>query len=72
MESHTIMKIRMTRAYGAYKVGETIQADTGLAARLMAWGYAVEDKQQDLIETASVEHRSETADVNPQRKRKQK
>ena len=71
MERHPIMKIRMSRPYGAYKAGESVEADPGLAARLLAWGYAVEDRQQDLIETAAVEHRAETADVNPKRRRKQ-
>lgn len=65
------MKIRMSRPYGAYKAGESVEVDPGLAARLLAWGYAVEDRQQDLIETAAVEHRAETADVNPKRRRKQ-
>lgn len=64
------MKIRMSRPYGAYKAGESVEVDPGLAARLLAWGYAVEDRQQDLIETAAVEHRAETADVNPKRRRK--
>lgn len=65
------MKIRMSRPYGAYKAGESVEVDPGLAARLLAWGYAVEDRQQDLIETATVEHRAETADVTPKRRRKQ-
>ena len=65
------MKIRMSRPYGAYKAGESVEVDPGLAARLLAWGYAVEDRQQDLIETAAVEHRAETADVTPKRRRKQ-
>lgn len=71
MERTAIMKIRMSRPYGAYKAGESVEVDPGLAARLLAWGYAVEDRQQDLIETATVEHRAETADVNPKRRRKQ-
>lgn len=66
------MKIRMSRPYGAYKAGESVEVDPGLAARLLAWGYAVEDRQQDLIETATVEQRAETADVNPKRRRRQK
>jgi hypothetical protein len=71
MECHTIMKIKMSRPYGAYKANERVEVDPGLATRLLAWGYAVEDRQQDLIETATVEHRAETADVNPKRRRKQ-
>lgn len=66
------MKIKMARAYAAYKAGETVDADPGLAARLLAWGYATEERQQDLIETTAVEHRAESADVTPQRRRRQK
>lgn len=72
MERDPIMKIKMQRAYGSYKSGERVEVDPGLAARLLAWGYAVEDRQQDLIETATVEQRAETADVNPKRRRRQK
>jgi hypothetical protein len=35
---------------------------------LIADGYAVEERQRNLIETATVEERSETADLNPRRK----
>jgi hypothetical protein len=72
MEYHRIMRIKMSRPYGAYKANETIEVDDGLAARLLAWGYAVEDRQRDLIETAAVEHRAESADVTPQRRRGRK
>jgi hypothetical protein len=69
MEYHRIMKIKMSRAYASYKAGELVEVDDGLAARLLAWGYAVEDRQRDLIETAAVEHRAEQADVTPKRRR---
>jgi hypothetical protein len=69
MEYHRIMKIKMSRAYASYKAGELVDVDDGLAARLLAWGYAVEDRQRDLIETATVEHRAESADVTPKRRR---
>jgi hypothetical protein len=69
MEYHRIMKIKMSRAYASYKAGEMVEVDDGLAARLLAWGYAVEDRQRDLIETATVEHRAESADVTPKRRR---
>jgi hypothetical protein len=72
MERIPIMKIKMSRAYASYKAGETIEVDDGLAARLLAWGYAVEDRQKDLIETAAVEHRAEQADVTPKRRRGRK
>ena len=65
------MKLKMKRAYGGYRVGEVIEVDAGLAARLLAWDYAseVRDAQAKLIETASVETVAERAEVTP-RKRK--
>lgn len=67
----TIKKLKMKRAYAGYRAGEVIEVDAGLAARLLAWDYAAEvrDNQPTLIETASVEPVAERAEVTP-RKRK--
>ena len=62
------IRVRMKRAYGAYKAGEVVEADEGLAARLLAWDYASRDTQQTLIETAAVEPDAERADVTPRRR----
>jgi hypothetical protein len=62
------MKIRMQRAYGAYKSGEVVEVDDGLGARLMAWDYATRETQQSLIETAAVEPVAEQADLTPRRR----
>jgi hypothetical protein len=40
----------------------------GLATQLLAQGVAVEDRQQQLIETAAVEHQAETADATPRKR----
>jgi len=65
------MKIRMLRPYGAYKPGEVLDLPQRQAEGLVAWEYAVaaRDEQQTLIETASVEPKSERADVTPRRRR---
>jgi hypothetical protein len=67
------MKIRMARAHGAYKPGEVIEVPERLARNLIAWEYAkeVQDDQQTLIETASVEPVVESADVTPRKRRRQ-
>jgi hypothetical protein len=66
------MKIRMARAHGAYKPGEVIELPERQARSLIAWEYATEvrDSQQTLIETASVEPVTESADITPRRRRK--
>ncbi len=58
----------MKRAYGAYKQGEVVEVDEGLASRLFAWDYATRDTQQTLIETAALEPDAERADVTPRRR----
>lgn len=66
------MKIRMLRAYGAYKAGEVLDLPQRQAEGLVAWEYAAaaRDDQQTLIETASVEPVAETADVTPRRRKR--
>lgn len=65
------MKIRMAKAHGSYKPGQVVDLPEREARALIAWEYATEirDTQQQLIETASVEPVSESADVTPRRKR---
>lgn len=65
------MRIRMLKAYGAYKAGEVLDLPQRQAEGLIAWEYAAaaRDEQQTLIETASVEPQTEKADVTPRRRR---
>lgn len=62
-----MMKIRFTRAWRAYRAGQSVEISGGLATQLLAQGVAVEDRQQQLIETAAVEPEAETADATPRR-----
>jgi len=66
------VKIVMKRHHGAYKPGEVVDLPDNDARALIAWEYASEappaDKQQTLIETASVRPIVERADVTPRRK----
>lgn len=59
--------MKFIRSWRAYRKGQVVQIPGGLAAELVAGGYAVEDHQQPLIETAAVEPDAETADLTPRR-----
>jgi hypothetical protein len=63
-------KIRFTRAWRAYRTGQVVEIPGGLATQLLAQGVAVEERQQELIETAAVEPAVERADATPKRRRK--
>jgi hypothetical protein len=63
-------KLKMLRAFRSYRPGQVVEIPGGLAAELIAKRFAVEDRQQELIETAAVEHDVETADATPKRRRK--
>jgi hypothetical protein len=47
-----------------------VEIPGGLAQELIARRFAVEDRQQELIETAAVEHDVETADATPKRRKR--
>jgi hypothetical protein len=63
-----VKKITFTRAWRAYRKGQSVEMTGGLATQLVAQGVAIEDRQQDLIETAAIEHDAETADATPRRR----
>lgn len=63
-------KLKFTRAWRGYRSGQVVEIAGGLAAELVARGVAVEDRQQDLIETAALEPAAETADATPKRRRR--
>lgn len=63
-------KMRFVRSWRAYRSGQVAEIPGGLAAELLARKIAVEDRQTELIETAAVEHESETADATPKRRRR--
>jgi uncharacterized protein YcfJ len=60
-------KLKFTRSWRGYRSGQVVEIAGGLATQLVAQGVAVEDRQQDLIETAAVEPVAETADATPRR-----
>jgi len=66
-----MVRIRMRKAHGAYRVGEIVELPERDAESLIAWEYADRATDtQSLIETASVEPIAQTADVTPRRRRK--
>ena len=62
-------KLKFVRSWRSYRLGQTVDIPGGLAAELIARKVAVEDKQQELIETAAVERSTRTSDATPRRKR---
>jgi hypothetical protein len=60
-------KIKFVRSWRAYRSGQVAEISGGLATQLLAQGVAVEDRQQQLIETAAVVPEAETADATPRR-----
>jgi hypothetical protein len=63
-------KLRMLRSFRSYRAGQVVEIPGGLAQELIAKRFAVEDRQQELIETAAVEHDLETADATPKRRKR--
>ena len=64
-----MIKLKFLRAWHNYRTGQSADIPGGRAAELIARKIAVEDKQQELIETAAVERPTRTADATPRRKR---
>ena len=60
--------LRFLRAWRSYRTGQVVELAGGLATQLLAQGVAVEDRQQQLIETAAVEYQAETADATPRKR----
>jgi hypothetical protein len=62
------MKIRMVQSYRVYRRGQVLpDVPDGMANDWIRRGIAVEDKQAE-IETAALEHRTETADATPRKR----
>jgi hypothetical protein len=70
MERARMKKLKFTRPWRGYRTGQIVEIAGGLATQLLAQRVAVEDMQQELIETASLEPVVETADATPKRRRK--
>lgn len=65
-------KIRLVRPFRAYRAGTVLDVPGGQAIEMIRHGYAVEEPQQQLLETAAAEPEVRTADATPKkRSRKQ-
>jgi hypothetical protein len=64
------MKLRILRPFRSYRTGQVVEIPGGLAAELIVKRFAVEERQQDLLETAALEPATETADATPKRRRR--
>ena len=64
------MKLRILRPFRSYRTGQVVEIPGGLAAELIVKRFAVEERQQDLLETAAIEPATETADATPKRRRR--
>jgi hypothetical protein len=65
------MKIKMVQSFRVYRRGQVLaDVPDGMANDWIRRGLAVEDKQDDLLETAAVERTVETADATPKRRRR--
>jgi hypothetical protein len=65
-------KIRLVRPFRSYSKGAVLDVPGGQALEMIRAGLAVEEKQQELLDTAAVEPEVRTADATPKkRSRKQ-
>jgi hypothetical protein len=72
MESPAMKKIRLVRPYRAYNKGTVLDVPGGQAHEMIVHGYAVEERQQDLLETATAEPEVEQADATPRKRRRKR
>lgn len=62
------MKVRLVRPYRRYSKGYVLEVPNAHGAEMIRMGYAVEDVQQELPETACVEVQSRKADLTLKRR----
>lgn len=71
MERAVVVKIKLLRTYSTYYAGRVLDCEDAVAVRLIKDGIAERDPPQvddpPVVETASVEHVAETADMTPRR-----
>lgn len=65
-------KIRLIRPFRAYNRGTVLDVPGGQAHEMIVHGYAVEERQQDLLETATAEPEVEQADATPRKRRRKR
>jgi hypothetical protein len=64
------MKVRLIRPFRVYRRGDVLDMPKGQAKSWIVAGIAVEERQQQLVETAMAEPEVRTADATPRRKRR--
>jgi len=65
-------KIRLIRPFRSYNRGTVLDVPGRQAHEMIVHGYAVEERQQDLLETATAEPEVEQADATPRKRRRRK
>ena len=65
-------KIRLIRPFRSYNRGTVLDVPGGQAHEMIVHGYAVEERQQDLLETAAAEPEVEQADATPRKRRRKR
>lgn len=62
-------KIRLIRPFRSYSTGAVLDVPGGQAHEMIRHGYAVEETQQQLLETTAAEPELRTADATPKKRR---
>ena len=65
-------KIRLVRPFLAYRAGTVLNVPGGQATEMIRHGYAVEETQQQLLETTAAEPEIRTADATPKKRSRKK
>ena len=65
-------KIRLIRPFRSYNRGTVLDVPGGQAHEMIVHGYAVDERQQDLLETATAEPEVEQADATPRKRRRKR
>ena len=65
-------KIRLIRPFRSYNRGTVLDVPGGQAHEMIVHGYAVEERQQDLLETAAAKPEVEQADATPRKRRRKR
>lgn len=66
------MKIRVLKAFGAYKVGQTFEWGDGIARIYAARGLVAPVADEQRVEAATMEERAERAVLEPKPRKRQK
>jgi hypothetical protein len=63
-------KLRLLKPFRSYNKGTVLDVPGGQAHEMILAGIAVEEKQQELLDTAAVEPEVRTADATPKKRRR--